>query len=85
MKKISRQYTSAPAEYAKEIEESHPMNDFLPSPEEIAAMVQKVETIPITMNVKKKTLEQYKKYAQRKGIKYQVFVSTLLDSYAQRL
>jgi predicted DNA binding CopG/RHH family protein len=85
MKKVSRKYTSAPSELAKEMETSIPASDFLPSPEQIAAMIQKVEMIPITMNVKKKTLERYKKFAQKRGIKYQVFVATLLDSYAQRL
>jgi predicted DNA binding CopG/RHH family protein len=78
-------YTKAPKNIAKEIEQSIPVEDFLPSPEEVAAMIKKEETIPVTMKLKKRTLERYKRFASKKGIKYQTFVSTLLDNYAQRL
>lgn len=61
------------------------IDDFLPSPDSIAAMLKKQDTVPVTMRLKKKTLDRYKRFAARKGIKYQTFVSTLLDSYAQRL
>lgn len=78
-------YTKAPKAIAQEIESSTPVEDFLPSPEVIARMIKKEETIPITMKLKKRTLEQYKKYAHKMGIKYQTFLSTLLDGYSQRL
>jgi predicted DNA binding CopG/RHH family protein len=77
-------YSSAPAGIAKELKDSVEVADFLPAPDHIASMIQKAEVVPITMNIKKKTLEKYKNFAQKKGIKYQVFVSTLLDTYAQR-
>jgi predicted DNA binding CopG/RHH family protein len=80
-----KEYTSAPAAIAEEIENSIPIEDFLPSPDEIAAMIKKEETIPVTMNLKKKTLDRYKRFASKRGIKYQTFVSTLLDNYAQKL
>lgn len=86
MKKTrTKKYTAAPADIADEIAKSVPVEDFLPSPDRMAAMIQKAEIVPMTMNVKKKTLDRYKKFAHEKGIKYQVFVSTLLDTYAQRL
>ncbi len=81
----TKSYDSAPRGISKEIEGSIPVKDFLPSPEVIATMIKKEETTPVTMKLKKKTLEQYKKYAHKMGIKYQTFVSALLDNYAQRL
>ena len=78
-------YTNAPADIAEELENSDAIDDFLPSPDSIAAMLKKQDTVPVTMRLKKKTLDRYKRFAARKGIKYQTFLSTLLDSYAQRL
>ncbi len=78
-------YTNAPADIAEELEKSVAIDDFLPSPESIAAMLKKQDTIPVTMKLKKNTLDRYKRFAAKKGIKYQTFVSTVLDSYAQRL
>jgi len=81
----TRGYTKAPADIAKEIEDSIAVDDFLPSPDEIADMIRKEDTVPVTMKLKRKTVERYKRYAQKKGIRYQTFVSTLLDKYAQQL
>jgi len=78
-------YTNAPADIAEELENSVAIDDFLPSPDSIAAMLKKQDTVPVTMKLKKKTVDRYKRFAAKKGIKYQTFVSTLLDSYAQRL
>lgn len=85
MKKNKRDYSAAPVDIAHELENSVETEDFLPSPDRIAAMIQKTETVPVTMNLKKKTVERYKKFALKRRIKYQTFVSTLLDTYAQRL
>lgn len=84
MKKSSA-YTKAPRGLAKEIADSIPIEDFLPSPREIAAGIRREEMIPVTMKLRKKTVNQYKLYAQKMGVKYQTFVSTLLDRYAQHL
>ena len=81
----TRGYTKAPTDIAKEIEDSIAVDDFLPSPDEIADMIRKEDTVPVTMKLKRKTVERYKRYAQKKGIRYQTFVSTLLDKYAQQL
>ncbi|MFA4836851.1 MAG: CopG family transcriptional regulator [Dehalococcoidia bacterium] len=81
----TKNYTNAPINIAKEIDDSIPVEDFLPSPQEIVEMLSKEETIPVTMKLKKKTVERYKRFAQEKGVKYQTFVSSVLDSYAQRL
>ena len=83
--KMTRRYTKAPTRLAQDIETSLPVKDFLPSPREIAAMIRREETIPVTMKLKKKTIDQYKMYALKMGLKYQTFVSALLDRYARHL
>jgi predicted DNA binding CopG/RHH family protein len=78
-------YTNAPAEIAEELEKSVAVKDFLPSPARIAEMLKKHATIPVTMKLKKETVDRYKRFASKKGIKYQTFVSSVLDSYAKQL
>ncbi|EKD28871.1 MAG: hypothetical protein ACD_79C00182G0016 [uncultured bacterium] len=82
--KSSKGYTNAPVEIAEEIKNSVPVKDFLPLPEEIASMLKKEKTVFVTMRLKKRTVERYKVFAARKGIKYQNFVSSVLDQYAQK-
>jgi predicted DNA binding CopG/RHH family protein len=84
MKKNSG-YTNAPADIAEELEKSVAINDFLPSPGAIAESLKKQKTVPVTMNLKKDTIKRYKRFAQKKGIKYQSFVSSVLDTYAKHL
>ena len=78
-------YTNAPADIAGELENSVQIKDFLPSPQTIADMLKKQETIPVTMKLKKDTVSRYKRFAAKKGIKYQTFVSNVLDTYAKHL
>lgn len=78
-------YSNAPAEIAEELDKSVSIDDFLPSPEIIAESLKKQQTVPVTMKIKKETLERYKRFANKKGIKYQSFVSSILDTYAKHL
>ena len=78
-------YTNAPADIAEELENSVAINDFLPSPATIAESLKKQRTIPVTMKLKKDTVERYKRFAAKKRIKYQTFVSTLLDMYSKHI
>jgi predicted DNA binding CopG/RHH family protein len=78
-------YSKAPAEIADELENSVPIDDFLPSPESIANSLKKQDTVMVTMKLKKDTIDRYKQFAKKKGIKYQTFVSTILDSYSKHL
>jgi predicted DNA binding CopG/RHH family protein len=80
-----KEYTDAPAAVAEELRTSITVKDFLPSPETIAAMIAKEKTVPVTMKLKRKTVDRYKMFARKKGVKYQSFVSALLDLYAQKL
>jgi predicted DNA binding CopG/RHH family protein len=81
----TKSYEKAPADIAEELENSVAIDDFLPSPETIAKSLKKQETVPVTMKLKKDTIERYKRFATKKGIKYQSFVSTVLDTYAKHL
>ena len=47
----TRGHTEAPADIAAEIENSVPVEDFLPSPQEIVEMISKEETVPVTMKL----------------------------------
>jgi predicted DNA binding CopG/RHH family protein len=77
-------YTAAPVDIAEELENSVAINDFLPSPGTIAELLRKQETVPVTMKLKKDTIDRYKRFAQKKGIKYQPFIPTVLDTYAKQ-
>ena len=81
----TKSYEKAPADIAEELENSVAIDDFVPSPEAIAKSLKKQETVPVTMKLKKDTIERYKRFATKKGIKYQSFVSTVLDTYAKHL
>jgi predicted DNA binding CopG/RHH family protein len=78
-------YSTAPKEIADELNNSVAIDDFLPSPESIAESLKKQDTVPVTMKLKKDTVGRYKRFAKKKGIKYQTFVSTILDTYAKHL
>jgi predicted DNA binding CopG/RHH family protein len=78
-------YTNAPADIAEELDNAIPVNDFLPSPHSIAESLKRQETVPVTMKLKKDTVNRYKRFAATKGIKYQTFVSNILDTYAKHL
>lgn len=81
----TKNYSNAPKDIAEELKNSVAIDDFLPSPGVIAKSLKKQETIPVTMKLKKETIALYKRFAQKKGIKYQTFVSTVLDNYAKHL
>jgi len=81
----TKRYSNAPAEIADELKSSLAIDDFLPSPASIAESLKKQETMPVTMKLKRDTVGRYKRFAQKKGIKYQTFVSTILDTYAKHL
>ncbi len=55
--------------------------DFLPPPSELA---KREETVKITLEVTRESLDFFKKQARRKQIPYQRMLRTLLDAYAKR-
>ena len=54
------------------------VKDFLPKPEEL---VFKEETVKVTLNLSKSSIEFFKGLAQKHGSKYQKVIRNLLDRY----
>ena len=55
------------------------VNDFLPKPEDL---VFKEDTMKITLNLSKSSVEFFKGIAQKHGSQYQKVIRKLLDRYA---
>ncbi|MBN1983691.1 MAG: hypothetical protein JW795_19305 [Chitinivibrionales bacterium] len=60
-------YSNAPADIAEDLEQSVKIDDFLPSPETIAESLKKQQTVPVTMKLKKETVERYKRFVYLPG------------------
>jgi len=54
------------------------VKDFLPSPDEL---VFKEDSLKVTLNLSRSSVEFFKKIAEKKGSKYQKIIRNLLDSY----
>jgi len=55
------------------------VKDFLPKPEEL---VFKDDTVKVTLNLSKSSVEFFKELAQKHGSQYQKVIRNLLDKYA---
>ncbi|MCL2869837.1 BrnA antitoxin family protein [Candidatus Saccharibacteria bacterium] len=74
-------YTDAPAEIARAIDAAVSVNDFLPSPESFADKIIKEK---ITLNVDRGSLNLFREYAKKHGLKYQSLMNQVLASYAEK-
>jgi predicted DNA binding CopG/RHH family protein len=54
------------------------VKDFLPGPEEL---VYKEDTIKVTLNLSRSSVDFFKKIARKHGSQYQKVIRNLLDSY----
>lgn len=54
------------------------VNDFLPKPEDL---VFKEDTVKVTLNLSKSSIEFFKEIAQKHGSQYQRVIRNLLDRY----
>jgi predicted DNA binding CopG/RHH family protein len=54
------------------------VKDFLPKPEDL---VFKEETVKVTLNLSRSSVEFFKQIAQKNGSQYQKVIRKLLDSY----
>ncbi|MCK6614167.1 MAG: CopG family transcriptional regulator [Ignavibacteriaceae bacterium] len=63
-----------------EIGEVEVVRDFLPRPEDL---VLKDDTVKVTINLSRSSLEFFKKIAKKNGSKYQKVIRNLLDSYSE--
>ena len=57
------------------------VRDFLPKPEEL---VFKEDTVKVTLNLSKSSIDFFKDVARKHGSKYQKVIRTLLDNYSSR-
>ena len=57
------------------------VSDFLPSPDEL---VLKDNTIKVTLNLSKTSVEFFKHLAKKNNIQYQKVIRKLLDQYTSR-
>jgi len=57
------------------------VRDFLPSPDEL---ILKDNTIKVTLNLSKSSVDFFKDLAKRNNIQYQKVIRKLLDQYASR-
>ena len=74
-------YTDAPAEIAEALESATALEDFLPSPEQL---ILKTEKEKITIAIDKRSLELFKKYAEKHNAKYQTMINGVVSSYADK-
>jgi len=74
-------YSNAPADIGKAIADSEIIEDFLPSPGDL---VFKEDNVKVTLELSKRSVGLFKKYARSRGIKYQRMIRNLVDQYASR-
>ena len=74
-------YTDAPTDMERSLENAVVVGDFLPSP---AELVRKTEKEKITIAVDKRSLELFKRYAKTHDAKYQTMINGVLDAYADK-
>ncbi|MHB8337896.1 MAG: CopG family transcriptional regulator [Ignavibacteriaceae bacterium] len=62
----------------EEIGKVEVIKDFLPKPEDL---IFKEDTIKVTLNLSKSSIEFFKEIAQKHGSQYQKVIRNLLDKY----
>jgi uncharacterized protein (DUF4415 family) len=74
-------YTDAPADVERALEDAVILEDFLPSPDEL---VRKTEKEKITIAIDKRSIDLFKQYAKKHDAKYQTMMNGVLGSYADK-
>lgn len=74
-------YTNAPDDIAKALEDAIALDDFLPSPDQL---VLKTEKEKITIALDKRSVDLFKKYAEKHNAKYQTMINSVVTSYADK-
>ena len=74
-------YVNTPSDIAEAIKQAEVIADFLPPPDQL---VLKEETVRITLNLNKKSVDFFKLRAKENGIPYQRMIRKVLDIYAER-
>lgn len=74
-------YTDAPAEIERSLDDAAIISDFLPAPEDLISRVEKER---ITIAIDKRSLDLFKRYAKKHSTKYQPMINGVLSSYADK-
>jgi predicted DNA binding CopG/RHH family protein len=74
-------YTKAPKNISIAISKGKIIDDFLPPPEEL---IRKEPKVKITITLNKRSVDFFKKHAQKNNVKYQTMINEVLDKYAQK-
>jgi predicted DNA binding CopG/RHH family protein len=74
-------YTAAPPAEAQAIAEAHVVSDFLPRPEQLAL---KEDNVKVTLDLSRRSVRLFKRYAGKRGLKYQRMIRNLVDGYAEK-
>jgi predicted DNA binding CopG/RHH family protein len=74
-------YSNAPADVAEAIKEAKVIDDFLPPPDELILLD---DTVKVTISLTKKSVDFFKKSANKQGVPYQTMIRKVLDLYSQR-
>ena len=73
-----KKYESAPVDIAEAIEQAEVIPDFLPSPDQL---VLKEETVRVTLNLNRRSVDFFKMKARENGVPYQSMIRKVLDLY----
>ena len=76
-----RKYEKAPSDIAEAIEQAEVIRDFLPPPDQL---VLREETVRVTLNLNKKSVDFFKVKARENGVSYQSMIRKVLDIYAEQ-
>ena len=74
-------YTDAPADVTRVLAQTDPIDDFLPSPDDLVLRTEKER---ITIAIDKHSLDLFRKYAHEHNAKYQSMINGVLSSYADK-
>jgi predicted DNA binding CopG/RHH family protein len=74
-------YTDAPDDIEKALENAIAIDDFLPSPDQL---ILKSEKEKITIAIDKRSLDLFKRYADKHNAKYQNMINSVVTTYADK-
>jgi predicted DNA binding CopG/RHH family protein len=74
------------AEYIDDLGEmddigDRPLRDFLPPPEQL---LRREDTVKVTLSLSRRSVDFFKRHAQRQGVPHQRMIRALIDAYAKR-
>lgn len=84
---MSKQINAKPVEYTEneELGELEVVrDDFLPSPQELAARAKRNTRVKVTITLESASIDYFKQVAKEQNVSYQKMIRMLLDEYVQQ-